>query len=56
MMIGSDVQEVDERVWMELIKEADTDGDGEISYEEFIKMMHHVKDRSQVAAKAVPRA
>lgn len=51
MMIGSDVQKLDEQVWIEMIKEADVDGDGEISYDEFIKMMHNVKDGANVVAK-----
>lgn len=51
MMIGSDVQDVDEKIWLEMIKEADIDGDGEISFEEFIKMMHNLKDGSVVVAK-----
>lgn len=51
MMIGSDVQKTDEKVWTEMIKEADLDGDGEISYDEFIKMMHNVKDGALVVAK-----
>ena len=51
MMIGSDAQELDEKVWIEMIKEADTDGDGEISYAEFVKMMHNFKDGAQVIAR-----
>lgn len=50
-MIGSDVQELDEKVWTEMIKEADSDSDGEISYDEFIKMMHNLKEGSMVFAK-----
>ena len=50
-MIGSDAQELDEKVWIEMIKEADTDGDGEISYAEFVKMMHNFKDGAQVIAR-----
>ena len=50
MMIGSDAQELDEKIWIEMIKEADTDGDGEISYGEFVKMMHNLKDGAQVIA------
>jgi hypothetical protein len=30
---------IDDKVWNDLIKEADENGDGEISYEEFKKMM-----------------
>ena len=51
MMIGDDVQPMDEKIWTEMIKEADIDGDGEISYDEFIKMMYNVKDGAQVLAK-----
>lgn len=29
-----------EHIWEDIIKEVDTDGDGEISYDEFKKMMH----------------
>ena len=43
MMIGSDIQEVDERVWTEMIRAADIDGDGEISFAEFNKLMHNHK-------------
>ena len=50
-MIGSDADEMDEKVWTEMIKEADTDGDGEISYDEFIRMMHNLKDGASVLAK-----
>ena len=50
-MIGNDVEEGDEKIWTEMIKEADSDGDGEISYDEFIKMMHNIKDGAQVIAK-----
>jgi Ca2+-binding EF-hand superfamily protein len=31
---------VDDTIWTELIKEADSDGNGEIDYEEFKHMMH----------------
>ena len=51
MMIGNDAEEMDEKIWTEMIKEADVDGDGEISYDEFIKMMHNIKDGAQVVAK-----
>ena len=43
MMIGSDIQEVEERVWTDMISQADIDGDGEISFEEFNKLMHNHK-------------
>ncbi len=58
MMIGSetDVNEDDERIWTDMIKEADLDGDGEISYDEFIKMMYNLKDGSHVVSKSrVPK-
>ncbi len=45
------MQELDEKVWNDMIKEADTDGDGEISYDEFIRMMHNLKEGSQIFAK-----
>ena len=32
-------KKLDERIWDEVIKEADINGDGEISYNEFEKMM-----------------
>ena len=50
-MIGSDIEEQDEKIWTEMIKEADSDGDGEISYDEFIRMMHNLKEGAQVVAK-----
>jgi Ca2+-binding EF-hand superfamily protein len=31
----------DEDVWMNIIKEVDVNGDGEISYQEFEKMMEN---------------
>ena len=39
-MIGGEMPEIAEAVWVEMIKEADTNGDGEIDYDEFSKMMH----------------
>ena len=51
MMIGDEVEQTDEKVWNDMIKEADTDGDGEISYEEFIRMMHNLKEVSNMFSK-----
>jgi len=51
MMIGSDCEIQDEKIWLEMIKDADVDGDGEVSYEEFIKMMHNIKDGASMLAK-----
>ena len=50
-MIGTDAEMQDEKIWIEMIKEADIDGDGEISYDEFIKMMYNLKDGAQTFAK-----
>ena len=50
-MIGTEVEEQDEKIWIEMIKEADIDEDGEISYDEFIKMMYNLKDGAQKFAK-----
>ena len=44
LIIGSDVEECDEKVWSEMIKGVDTDGDGEMNYEEFVKMMRTLNE------------
>ena len=38
-MIDSDHNIDDPEIWRLMISEVDMDGDGEISYEEFVKMM-----------------
>ena len=42
-MIGSELKGVDEEVWSQMIKEADINGDGQIDFEEFFKMMYSLK-------------
>jgi hypothetical protein len=55
MMIGSDVPASDERIWTTMIREADTNGDGEIDYGEFTRMMYNCKDAPIVpSAPAAP--
>ena len=49
IMVGTEFQEFDETVWKMMIAEADTDGDGAISFEEFIRMMNNIKDGAQFA-------
>ena len=36
---------IDEQVWVDLIKSADLNGDGEISYPEFVKMMENLVNK-----------
>lgn len=55
MMIGNDVQAVDEQIWTSMIQEADINHDGEIDYDEFTKMMYNFKDSAPLAAKPAPR-
>ena len=40
-MLGKGKQ-LDEKVWAELIREVDINGDGEVSYKEFKKMMQQL--------------
>jgi hypothetical protein len=54
-MIGSDAEPINERLWREMIREADLDGDGEIAYDEFIKMMYSVKDGVVRLQKVAPQ-
>ena len=39
-----DMDDVDPATWNEIIEEVDEDGDGEISFAEFKKMMHRLVD------------
>eukprot|EP01017_Pseudomicrothorax_dubius_P022951 TRINITY_DN2469_c0_g1_i4.p1 TRINITY_DN2469_c0_g1~~TRINITY_DN2469_c0_g1_i4.p1 ORF type:complete len:346 (+),score=96.27 TRINITY_DN2469_c0_g1_i4:154-1191(+) len=38
-VLGTAIQDLDEEVWQEIIKEVDVNGDGEISFEEFSNMI-----------------
>jgi len=37
------LDKVDEKVWEQMIKDADTNGDGQIDFDEFFKMMYSLK-------------
>lgn len=45
-MIGSELKGVDEEVWKQMIMDADVNGDGQIDFEEFFKMMYSLKSPS----------
>ena len=38
---------VDEAVWTQMISDADTNGDGQIDFDEFYRMMYSLKDSSK---------
>lgn len=42
-MIGGELDGVDEKIWEQMIREADTNGDGQIDFDEFFKMMYNLK-------------
>ena len=39
-VLGEELKEIDDETWKEILNEADSDGDNEISMDEFIKLMH----------------
>lgn len=41
---------INEKLWNEMVREVDVNGDGEISFEEFKVMMKHLLDQAVVAA------
>lgn len=43
-VIGSELKGVDEAIWVQMIKDADVNGDGQIDFEEFLKMMYSLKE------------
>ena len=45
-VIGSELKGVDEEVWKQMIMDADVNGDGQIDFEEFFKMMYSLKSPS----------
>jgi calcium-dependent protein kinase len=42
-IIGSELKGIDETIWAQMIKDADANGDGQIDFEEFFKMMYSLK-------------
>lgn len=42
-VFGAEMPDVDPKIWIEMIKEADLDGDGEIDFNEFMKLMYSYK-------------
>lgn len=42
-MIGGELDGVDEKIWEQMIKDADINGDGQIDFDEFFKMMYSLK-------------
>ena len=47
-IIGQELPDVDETVWEGLIKEIDINGDGEIDFEEFNKMMNNSTQNTEL--------
>ncbi|MDR3549319.1 MAG: hypothetical protein P4M11_13830 [Candidatus Pacebacteria bacterium] len=44
-MIGTELKGVDGEVWTQMIKDADINGDGQIDFDEFFKMMYTLKGK-----------
>jgi Ca2+-binding EF-hand superfamily protein len=42
-VIGGELDGVDEKIWEQMIKDADINGDGQIDFDEFFKMMYSLK-------------
>ena len=45
--IGEAMTGVDEAIWINMIKDADVNGDGQIDFDEFLKMMYTLKETSK---------
>lgn len=45
--IGEAMAGVDEAIWIQMIKDADVNGDGQIDFDEFLKMMYTLKESSK---------
>lgn len=46
-VIGGELNPADEAEWTQMIKDADVNGDGQIDFEEFMKMMYSLKEASK---------
>jgi len=46
-VLAGNVQDVDPNIFAQMIKDADLNGDGQIDFEEFLKMMYSLKDSAK---------
>lgn len=48
-MIGGELSETDSRAWSKMIEDVDVNGDGQIDFDEFMKMMYTLKEANKYA-------
>ena len=45
--LGPELSDVDEKVWMSILHEADINNDGEVDIEDFFKMMSNLQEKAK---------
>jgi Ca2+-binding EF-hand superfamily protein len=51
-VIGREGEETDAGVWVQMIRDADMNGDGQIDFDEFLKMMYSLKESTAARSKS----